>query len=189
VVPRIEDVMNALLVRPPLADLVLQVHGRAFHPEFFDVLGIHRLRREGFDLSVQITRCGHVVTIENERMIATEVVDANLDLPDDRLLWTSRMRGEHGASFRCWDDRTYRVNFQVETLSPAAFRHVHDEILTDALRDGILHHFSPNRRLSYAPLAYVKFDSKPGCLFVSSFHTFPDEHAIVKTQSLLERSE
>ncbi|MBX9678108.1 MAG: DUF2617 family protein [Gemmataceae bacterium] len=180
--------MHGLLARPPIADLVLQVHGRTLHPEFFDVLSTHRLRREGFDLAVRITRSGHVLTIENERMIATEVVDVEGPLPSDRLLWNARLRGEHGGTIRLWDDRTYRVNFQVETLTPAAFRHVHDEILTDACREGILHHFSPNRRLSFAPLAYVKFDSKPGCLFVSTFHTFPDEHAIVKTQSLLERS-
>jgi hypothetical protein len=180
--------MNGLLLRPPLADLVFQVHGRALHPEFFDVLSTHRLRREGFDLTVRITRSGHVLTIENERMIATEVVDVEGPFSSDRKLWSARLRGEHGGSIRLWDDRTYRVSFQVETLNPAAFRHVHDEILADSCRDGILHHFSPNRRLSFAPLAYVKFDSKPGCLFISSFHTFPDEQAVVKTQSLVEKT-
>lgn len=179
--------MNSLLARPPLADLVLQVHGRAPHPEFFDVLAHHRLRREGFDIAVSVTRCGHVVTLDKGPLVVAEIMDVAAALPQDRRLWAGKVRGERGGLIPCGGEFAFRVNFQVETLPPSAFRHVHDEILADACRGGILHHFSPNRRLSFAPLAYLRFDSRPGCLFLSSFHTFPDEHAVVKTQSLLER--
>jgi hypothetical protein len=30
-------------------------------------------------------------------------------------------------------------------------------------------------------------EARPGCLFLSAFHTFPDELTVVKTQSLIEK--
>ena len=42
-------------------------------------------------------------------------------------------------------------------------------------------------RLALAPLGFIAADARPGCLCLSSFHTFPGEHTVVKTQSLIER--
>jgi hypothetical protein len=36
-------------------------------------------------------------------------------------------------------------------------------------------------------LGYIAVESRSGCLFLSTFHTFPDEHAVVKSQSLIEK--
>ena len=52
---------------------------------------------------------------------------------------------------------------------------------------GILHNFQPHHRLAVAPLGFVSVEARAGCLFLSAFHTFPDEHTVVKTQSLIER--
>ena len=42
------------------------------------------------------------------------------------------------------------------------------------------------RHLALAPLAHLTAEHKPGCLFVTAFHTFPREFAVLKTQSLIE---
>jgi hypothetical protein len=76
----------------------------------------------------------------------------------------------------------------VETLPEEIFLHVHGEILADANKTGVLHNFQPNQRFAVAPLGYVVLESRPGCLFVSTFHTFPDEHTIVKSQTLIEKA-
>jgi len=34
---------------------------------------------------------------------------------------------------------------------------------------------------------FITTEAWNGCLLLSSFHTFPDEHTVVKTQSLIER--
>ena len=75
----------------------------------------------------------------------------------------------------------------VETLPPDIFLHVHDEILADGGKRGFLHNFQPHHRLALAPLGFITAEARPGCLFLSSLHTFPDEHTVVKTQSLIER--
>ena len=36
-------------------------------------------------------------------------------------------------------------------------------------------------------LGYVTAEARPGCLFLTSFHTFPTENTVVKTQSLIEQ--
>jgi hypothetical protein len=33
----------------------------------------------------------------------------------------------------------------------------------------------------------VAAEARAGCLIVTTFHTFPDEHTIVKSQSLIEK--
>ena len=96
-------------------------------------------------------------------------------------------RGEHSASLPCSHGVNYQANFQVEVLPPEIFFHVHDEILADGGKRGLLHNFQPNHRLSLAPLGFVTIESRPGCLFISAFHTFPDEFTVVKTQSLIEK--
>jgi hypothetical protein len=78
------------------------------------------------------------------------------------------------------------MSFQVEVLPPEIFLHVHDEILVDGGKRGLLHNFRPNIRLALAPLGFVTVEARAGCLFLSSFHTFPDEFTVVKTQSLIE---
>ena len=79
------------------------------------------------------------------------------------------------------------MSFQVEVLPPDIYLHVHDEILADGGKRGFLHNFQPNHRLSVAPLGFIAVETRADCLFLSTFHTFPEEHTIVKSQSLIER--
>ena len=71
-------------------------------------------------------------------------------------------------------------------VSTAVTRYVCRPICTEA--------FGCERRLSHQagclalpPLGYVCAEFRPGCLFLSSFHTFPGEHTVIKTQSLIEK--
>lgn len=79
------------------------------------------------------------------------------------------------------------MSFQVEVLPPEIFLHVHDEILADGSKRGLLHHFPASDRLGISPLGFISAEARPGLLLLSSFHTFPDEHTVVKTQSLIEK--
>ncbi|HZK82272.1 MAG TPA: hypothetical protein VFC46_14420 [Humisphaera sp.] len=38
-----------------------------------------------------------------------------------------------------------------------------------------------------APLGFINADGRPGCLCLSTFHTFPLEHTVTKTQSPIEK--
>ena len=179
--------MSLLAIRPKVSDLVFQLYGRPLHPELFDILAVRKFQREDYELRVWITRTGHVITWENPDVLLTEVADAEQALPQARRLLSYRLRGEHSARLPCSHGVLYQTSFQVETLAPEIFLHVHDEILADGGKRGLLHNFQPNHRLAVAPLGYVVVESRPRCLFLSTFHTFPEESAVVKSQTLIER--
>jgi hypothetical protein len=180
--------MGVYLTRPRVSDLVFQVYGRPLHPELFDILAVRKVRREDYELTVRITRTGHVISWENADVYLSEVAAAGDDpLPERRRLLSWRLRGERSDTLACAHRVHYQTTFQVEVLPPEIFLHVHDEILCDGSKRGLLHHFRPHHRLSLSPLGLVTVEARPGCLFLSTFHTFPDEHTVVKTQSLIEK--
>lgn len=179
--------MSVQLCRPRVCDLVFQLYGRALHPELFDILAVRRIDREDCRVTLRITRTGHVITWDNGELCLTEIAAACDDpLPERRRLLSYRLRGEHHGSISCTPGVQYQMSFQVEVLPQEIFLHVHDEILADGAKRGFLHNFQPNHRLSLAPLGFVAVEGRPGCIVIHAFHTFPDENAIVKSQSLIE---
>ncbi|MBI2804231.1 MAG: DUF2617 family protein [Planctomycetes bacterium] len=181
--------MNALLVRPRVAELVFQLYGRPLHPELFDIMTVRRFERDAYELRIWITRTGHVITFENEDVLLTEVADADQPISDKRRFLRYPMRGEHSGKFQCVNGILYQTSFQVETLPEEIFHHVHEEILADGNKRGILHNFQPNHRLAIAPLGYIVAETRPNRLHLSTFHTFPEENTIIKSQTLIEKCE
>jgi hypothetical protein len=180
--------MSLQLLRPRVCDLVFQLYGRPLHPEFFDILALRKVERDDFELVVRITRTGHVITWENRDVFLTEVATAaDQPLPERRRLFSHRIRGEHSDSLLCADGIHYQTSFQVETLPPDIYLHVHDELVADGTRRGLLVNFQPNNRLAIAPLGFVTVEARANCLMLTTFHTFPAENTIVKSQSLIEK--
>jgi hypothetical protein len=180
--------MGVDFLRPPVGELVFQLYGRPLHPELFDIVAVRKLRHEDYELTVRITRTGHVISWENRDVYLTEVTaEAGQPLPERRRLLHYRLRREHTAVLPCAHGIRYQASFQVEVLPPEIFRHIHDEILADSTKRGILHNFPAPHRLTPSPLGFIAAEARPGCLFLSSFHTFPTEYTVVKTQSLIEK--
>lgn len=179
--------MGVYLLRPRVADLVFQLYGKPLHPELFDILAVRQIAREDCKLTIRITRTGHFITWSNSNVCLTEVATASDELlPQRSCLLSRRMRGEHTNSLQCAHGVRYETSFQVEVMTPEIFLHVHDEILSDGGKRGLLYNFQPNHRLSLAPLGYVSVEVQAGCQILTAFHTFPDEHTVVKSQSLIE---
>ncbi|MGL6097830.1 MAG: DUF2617 family protein, partial [Fimbriiglobus sp.] len=95
-------------------------------------------------------------------------------------------RGEQRGRFEVPGVVRYQVSLQVEILAPEVFLAVHDDLVAGGRRQGFLFHFRPHHRLGLMPLGLVTAEALPGGLSVSAFHTFPDEFAVLKTQSLIE---
>src|SRR5712692_3890161 len=137
-------------------------------------------------MTVRIMRTGHVISWDYGPLHLTEVAAAEHGLPERRRLLDYRLRGEHSASLPCSHGINYQANFQVEVLPPEIFFHIHDEILADGGKRGLLHNFQPNHRLSLAPLGFIAIEAGIDFLVLTTFHTFPEEHTVVKSQSLIE---
>ncbi|MFL5327946.1 MAG: DUF2617 family protein [Gemmataceae bacterium] len=175
-------------LRPLVSELVFHLYDQPLHPELFDVQLARTVRHADYSLTVRITRTGHAISWDSPRGHLTELAATpDVPLPSSRSLVQKKMRGEHTTSIPWAPGLNYQFSFQVETLPAEVFVHVHDEIMQDGLKRGLLHNFRPGNRLALAPLGHVTTEAWAGNLVVSAFHTFPDESTIVKTQSLIER--
>jgi hypothetical protein len=182
--------MGVEIIRPRVGDLVFQLYGRPLHPELFDIGAWRKVRREDYEVTLRITRTGHVITWENADVLLTEVAAAaDQELPEKRRLLSYKLRGEHSGALCCAHGITYHTTFQVETLAPDLFLEFHDELLADGEKRGLIHHFHSSSRPAVSPLGMIAVESRANCLFLSTFHTFPDEYTVVKSQSLIEKKE
>ena len=180
--------MGVSYLRPPVGDLIFQLYGRPLHPELFDILAARKTRFEDYELTVRITRTGHVISWDSPNVHLTEVTAAaDQELPRGRRLLHYRLRQEQCGRLSCAHGIRYEMSFQVETLPEELFAHVHAEIVADGSKRGFLHNFPAHHHWTLAPLGFVTADARPGCLILTTFHTFPGEHTVVKTQSLIER--
>jgi Protein of unknown function DUF2617 len=173
--------------RSRVADLVFQVFGRALHPEWFAVRTHRRLSHTGWEADVRIIEGGHVIVWRSGSIRLTEVLSGpETLLPDPGLIFHSSVRRERSTSLRPGADCEYQVCFEAERIESEVFAHLCDELTLDATRGGLFHCFASANRLAPAPMSHLCFEARARGLSVQAFHTFPDEKAIVRTQSLFE---
>ena len=54
------------------------------------------------------------------------------------------------------------------------------------MHQGMLYRFDSSGRMALGALSYINLQARNRSLLVQAFHTFPDDYAIVKSQSLFE---
>lgn len=168
--------------------MIFQLFGRPVHPELFEIQASRKIVRAGFELTCWLTRTGHVFKFENDEVLLTEVTaSSDQPMPEQCCLSRHRIHNEFTRTFPCANGLEYQVGSQIEVLTPELYDLVHDEILDDGKKRGMLCHFPSESSLHREPLGYLTAASREDCIFLSSFHTFPSEFAVVKTQSLIER--
>ena len=176
-----------LSARPKVAELVFQLYGRVLHPELFEIHCSRTIDRGGFTATVAITNAGHLVTWRKDGLTLTEVAaDASQPLPQKRRLLSHRLSGERSDRMECRGGAAYQMCFQLERVAPEVFWAFQEELAAEGRKHGLLHHFSSSGRLATGALSWINIETRSTGLSVQAFHTFPDDHAIVKSQSLFE---
>jgi hypothetical protein len=176
-----------LSVRPKVAELVFQLYGRSLHPELFEVYSSRKVKRGEYEATISITSAGHVVTWRYHGLTLTEVAaSAQHPLPQKRRLLSYRLKGERTDRMECRGGAVYQVNFQLEPVEPEVFWTFQHELTRDACKQGMLHTFNSSGRMALGALSYINVETRNRSLLVQAFHTFPDDYAIVKSQSLFE---
>lgn len=173
--------------RPKVAEMTLRIYGHAIHPEWFETRARERIAHSNWQAEIRILTCGHVVFWIAGRSIVTEVLTGpDVDLPEIGLLYRSPLKSERTARVRPRPESEYQVSFEVERLAPDLFGHLTDEYTLDAHRGALFHRFEPPSRLERAPLSSILHDARPKGISTQVIHTFPDENAVVRVQSLFE---
>lgn len=176
-----------LSVRPKVAELVFQLYGRGLHPELFQVYGSRVVRRGDYEATINITSAGHIVTWRYQGLTLTEVcTSAHHPLPQKRRLLSYRLKGHRTDRVECRGGAAYHVSFDLEPVEPEVFWTFQQELTLDGERQGMLHKFDSSGRMALGALSYINVETRTRSLLVQAFHTFPDDYAIVKSQSLFE---
>jgi hypothetical protein len=212
-----------LSVRPKIAELVVQLYGRALHPELVEVFSERRFQRgevaplpghqatagvapavsapsaayTGYEATVQITGAGHLVTWRCGGLTLTEVcASTRQSLPTRRRLLSRRVEGSLTDRFECRGGVVYEVSVTLETATPQAFLAYQKEFDLMALQtgaslpkstSGLLHRFDASGRagLSLGAVSYVDVQARDKAFRVRALHTFPDDYALVRTESVI----
>ena len=143
-----------------------------------------------FRAVARICESGHVLTLEYRDQVITEVTTSrHRTLPERKRVLDYRLRGNRDHTFAFDHGVKYHASFQLERLNRDVFASLHDELLSDCNRVKLAHCFPSENRLSPGPLGLLQTDVSADSLLIHSFHTFPENSAVVKTQSLFEFQE
>jgi hypothetical protein len=174
-----------LSVRPKIAELMFQVYGRPLHPELFEIFATRSVSRGDYEATIHITSAGHVVAWRYRGLTLTEVAcSASHPLPQKRRLLHYRLKGQRSDELECRGGVRYEMNFQLEPVRPEVFWTFQQALSIDGVRHGMLHRFDSSGRMALGALSYVNVEARNRSLKIQAFHTFPDDYAIVKSQSL-----
>jgi hypothetical protein len=174
-----------LTVRPKVAELVFELYGRPLHPELFEVCASRSVQRGTYEAKIEITGTGHVITWRREGLTLTEVVtSAHHPLPEKRRLMCYRLKGERSDRMECRGGVCYEMSFQLEPVDPEIFWTFQEELARNGQQQGMLQRFDSSGRMALGALSYISIETRNRSLRVQAFHTFPDDYAIVKCQSL-----
>ena len=170
-----------------VSDLSFQVFSRAVHPDWFAVREYRRLAQEGWEADIRIIEGGHAVIFRSGSVRLTEVLSGlETVLPESGLLFHSPIRHERTVRLLPSPLVEFQSSLEVERVDPEIFAHLTDEMSLDASEGRLFHRFQPTTRLAPAPIAHLYYEAKVRGLTIHSFHTYPDDRAVVRTQSLFE---
>jgi len=160
---------------------------RPLHPELFDIHHDHHIRKRGYEAQVWVTGCSHVVGFfRGDASLVEVTADAADELPVRGRLLELPFRGERDHERKRANGIRYMMNFQVESMSPAVYSQTHHELARLGARRGLFVPFPQWMSRSLTPFTYIDYEARPNELHVFSFHAFPEELTLVKSQSLFE---
>jgi len=168
-------------------ELLFCLYQRPIHPELFHIHRVKRLRQNRYQAEIWITGLSHVVTVQVGKQILTELVgEENELLPKNGLATSFRFRGErdHAQSFD--NGLKYIVSTQVERMTPQLFPATHRDYVHYAKNKGLLVTFDDWTHDGLAPFSFVDYDARDHELHIHTFHAFPEELTLLKTQSIFE---
>jgi Protein of unknown function DUF2617 len=170
-----------------VGDLTFRVFDRTLHPDWFATREFRRIEQLGWEADLRIIDGGHAVVFRAGTIRLAEILSGpETTLPEAGLVFHSQVRREKSATVRPGGGVEYQNCLEVERVDLEIFRHLCEEIRLDGSRNRLYHSFPSSNRLAPAPISHVVVTPRINDLSIQWFHTFPDECAIVRTQSLFE---
>lgn len=173
--------------QPDASQLAFRLFARVLHPELFDRYAEALLTAGDFSAVLRICDGGHLLQFRHDSEVLTEVLGPqDQELPDRGRCFGFKLRGNRDAAHALPGALRYQCSTQVEQLAPEVFGDVHEELQRDARKAFLAYEFPGGHRLAPAPLSMIHGEVGARSLLVHAFHTFPESHCVLRTQSLFE---
>lgn len=170
-----------------VGELVISLYQRPLHPELFTIHASRHVRTEQYEAQIWIANSSHVVSVFAQDMCLTELINTPEQmLPQRGLIERFQFKGQR--SHKCTLSRglSYMTDFQIEKMSPNLYRQSHTDLERFARNRGVFMSFADQASGGLEPFSYVDFEARKSELHIHTFHAFPDQITIIKTQSLFD---
>ena len=166
------------------------LYDRPLHPELFEIYHDHHIFKEGYEAQIWVTGCTHVIGFYHDRSSLVELIaDGSTMLPQRGRLLEVPFRGERVHESNRGEGINYMMNFQVEVMSATVYTRTHHELARLGAQRGLFVPFPMWMTQSpLTPFTFVDYDTRPSELRVFTFHAFPEDLTVIKTQSIFELS-
>jgi len=179
--------MNVRFARPSISNLIFCLYGRSVHPELFSIYAETSVQQDRYHAQIRICEAGHTVEFRDGQNVVTEVTTVrDQPLPQQKRIVERKLRGQREESSEFSGGLRYQVSYQLEQLDPEVFLNFNEELLLDCAQAEVSHRFPAGNRLDPGPLSLIRVDACTRSLLIHAYHTFPENCAVVKTQSLFE---
>ncbi len=180
-------IMGVGFGRSSVADMTFQVFNRSLHPEWFTTREFRRFEQKRWSADARIVEGGHVVAFSCGAVRLTEILcGPETVLPEHGRLFHSHLRRERSAMLKPDGTLEYQSCLEVERVDLEIFLHLCEEIALTASGNRLFRRFPASNRLAPPPISHIELSASGGVLSIQCFHSFPNECAIVRTQSLFE---
>jgi hypothetical protein len=171
-----------------VADLKFALYHRPLHPELFRIHQSRHIERGSYQADIWVTGLSHVLTVQSNGRCVAEVTTDDLEvLPQNGLVTSFQFRGERDHMEEFDDGLRYILSTQVERMNQNLFHASHRDLLNYASSRGMLVTFSEwANGEELIPFSFIDFEARDREFHVQTFHSFPADFTIVKTQSIVE---
>lgn len=179
--------MRAESIRPSISETSYRFFDRPLHPELFSPAVVGRVRTPSYEMTVGICEGGHFLQMSSGGRTIVEVT-----APDSQVLSTYGLQQTYFFNDEdeliVESDHPFGYHFagQVDPVDFGVFTRVQMELEMEASRAFLSFQYPPHHRLLPGPLSLVQVEGNQRTLTVHTFHTFPEDLVVLRTQSLFE---
>lgn len=172
--------------RPDVADMTLRTFERPLHPELFDAAKSCSVRAGQSRVVFHLSSGGHVIEFQAVDCCVTETaLTRHVSLPEKLRVVDRRLIGYRTHMVDLPGIR-YHCSYQLESVPPDVYLQLHREFETDARTATLALQLPGATENSPECLSLLKCDVIPEGLVVHAYHTFPDDAAVLRIQTLFE---
>lgn len=170
-----------------ISELTFTLYQRPLHPELFNIYAKRSLKTAGYEATIWSTGCSHVVSVFVKDLCLTELINTpDQMLPRRGLIERFQFLGQKNHKCTIARGLNYMTDFQVEKMSPNLYRQCQSDLEKFARSRGLFVKFPQLAVGGLEPFSYIDFETRRKELHIHTFHAYPEQISIIKTQSLFD---